>query len=203
VHDPRRYLTAATIRFGAGLAFSMLVGAAVFRAQIFRPYHPAFACLTVGAVTAGIFTLVRQSRPGQALAIVLAFTALRFALAPVVPLRAAAAALLMGLGLFVVALIFDLLALRGWRLGKFLLMGPLVGGVFLALAPITELPDMNVLNAANRMVFRLALGMLIGESVAFGVEVAEWALAWSERVVPAVGGEPQVPRAVPADPDEG
>jgi len=103
-------VTEALARFGVGLTFSVLAGLAVFRGHLFRPYHPAFACLTVGAVTAGILTLVRQSRPGQALTVVLAFTALRFAIEPVVPLGAAVSALLLGLGLFVVALIFDLLA---------------------------------------------------------------------------------------------
>jgi hypothetical protein len=174
-------VTEATARFGAGLAGGVLIGLAVFRGAVFRPEHPAFECVTVGALAAGILALVRQARPGQAFALVVAFCGLRFALTPVVRLGAAVTGLLLGLGLFVVALIFDQLARDGWRFGKFLLVGPLVGGVFLALAPITELDEMNVLNAATLIMFRLALGMLIGEGVALGVELADWPLARAAR----------------------
>ena len=99
----------------------------------------------------------------------LAFSGVRFAfcrrswrLAPSI------SGLALGLGLFLVALIFDLLARGGWRFGKFLVAGPLLGGVFLALAPITELATVNVHNAAGMLLFRLALGVLIGEGVGRG-----------------------------------
>jgi len=169
------------LRFWLGLGAAVLVGFAVFRGHVFYPGHPAFECVTIGALAAGILTLVRLSYRGQALVLLLAFGGLRFALTPVVRVSAAVEGLALGLGLFVVALIFDLLARGGWRFGKFLLVGPLVGGVFLALAPLTEMQDMHVLNAARLMLFRLALGMLIGESVALGVELAELPLASAAR----------------------
>jgi hypothetical protein len=173
------------LRFWLGFGASVLVGFAVFRGQVFHPQHPAFECVTIGALTAGILTLVRLSFPGPAFALLLAFGGLRFALTPVVRVGSAVEGLVLGLGLFVVALIFDLLARGGWRFGKFLLVGPLVGGVFLALAPLTELQEMHVLNAARLMLFRLALGMLIGESVALGIELAELLRATTERAVTA------------------
>ncbi len=73
------------------------------------------------------------------------------------------------------ALIYHLLARGGWRFGKFLLVGPLVGGVYLALAPLSELGEMNVFNAARLMTLRLALGTLIGAGVSIAVELAELA----------------------------
>jgi len=176
VHDSRRFVTQVMVRFGAGFSGGVIVGLAVFRTLIFRPTHPAFECLTVGALAAGILALVRQSRRGQALALALAFFVVHVAFSPVVRLGSAAAGLLLGLGLYLVALIFDLLAQRGWRFGKFLLVGPLVGGVFLALAPITEIHVMNVFNASNVLMFRIALGVLIGEGVALGVELADLSL---------------------------
>jgi len=203
VQQTRWFVTEAMTRFWSGLAGGVLVGLAVFRGQLFRPDHPAFECVTVGALVAGVLTLVRQPRRGQALALVLAYTAIRFAFTPVVRLTAAVSGLLLGLGLFVVALVFDLLARGGWRFGKFLLIGPLVGGVFLALAPITEIQDLNVLNAANLMMFRLALGMLIGEGVALGVELAEWQLERSARAAASPDRALPGTEAVPSDRESG
>ena len=169
----RSFVTETMVRFWAGIGGGLLAGLAVFRSSVFHPTHPGFECLTVGALASGIFTLVRQSHRGQAFAVALAFSGVRFVLSPVVRLNAAISGLALGLGLFVVALIFDLLARGGWRFGKFLVAGPLVGGVFLALAPITELAGMNVHNAAGLLLFRLALGVLIGEGVTLGIELAE------------------------------
>ena len=166
----------AGVRFGAGLAGSVFVGAAVFRTLVFHPGHPAFECLSVGGLAAGIFTLVRLSRRGQALALALAFFAMHVAFSPVVRVGSALSGLLLGLGLYVVALVFDLLAERGWRFGKFLIVGPMIGGVFLALAPLTEMQLLNVFNASSLLMFRLALGMLIGEGVTLGVELADLSL---------------------------
>ena len=171
------------LRFGAGLAGAVVVGLIVFRASMLFPGHPAFECLTAGGLAAGMLTLVRVGRRSHALLLALAFGLLRFALAREIPLGSATAGLLLGLGLFVVALIFDLLARGGWRFGKFLLVGPLVGGVYLALAPITEAAQMNVLNAATLLVFRMALGMLIGEGVALGVELAELPIVRRQALV--------------------
>jgi len=190
-------------RFWSGIAGGVLVGLAVFRGYVFRPDHPAFECVTVGALVAGVLTLVRQSHRGQALALVLAYTGLRFAFTPVVRLSAAVSGLLLGLGVLVVGLIFDLLARGGWRFGKFLLVGPLVGGVFLALAPITEMQELNVLNAANLMMFRLALGMLIGEGVALGVELAEWPFGRSARTAASAGRALSGAEVVPSDRESG
>jgi hypothetical protein len=184
-------VTEVISRFLAGLAGGLVIGLAVFRGHVFQPGNPAFECLTIGALLAGILALARQSRRGQALALALSFAGLRFVLSPVVQLSDALSGLLLGLGLWVVALIFDLLARGGWRFGKFLLVGPLAGGVFLALAPITELQQLNVLNASSVLMFRLALGMLIGEGVALGVELADLSLAWAARTASSAG------RAVP------
>jgi len=181
-------LTEALLRFSSGLAGSLLVGLAVFRSAVFRSEHPAFECLTVGALAAGILALARQRQRGAALGLALAYGCLQ----PLVPpgpvrLQAAASALLFGLGLFLVALIFDLLAQAGWRFGKFLIVGPLAGGVFLALSPLTELAGMNVANASRLMLFRLSLGVLIGEGVALGVELVEWPLEARSRAAHAAG----------------
>ena len=182
-HGPR-FVPQVILPFVSGSVGGVLLGLAVFRGRVFWPGHPAFEFITVGALVAAILTLVRQSREAQAFAVVLAFSGIRFAFSPGTRFGAAVSGLLLGLGLYLVALIYDLLARAGWRFGKFLLIGPLVGGVFLAAAPISEADRMNVMNAASVLMFRLALGLLIGEGVAAGVELAELPLGarrWKTR----------------------
>lgn len=150
----------------------MLNGFVVFRRNIFRPDQPAFDCLTVGALLAGMLTLIRLSRHGQALALVAVYGAFR-SLAPYGRWTHAISGLLLGLGVFLAAVIYDELAKYGLRFGKFLIVGPLVGGAYLAVAPITELRDMTVFNAVYLLLFQLALGIVIGEGVGLGVELVE------------------------------
>jgi len=168
------------IRFWSGVAGGVLLGLVIFGQAVFRPDHPAFECVTIGALTAGMLTLVRLAHRGQAIALVLGYIGLRIALAPMLRWSAAVSGVLLVLGIFGVALLYDLLARSGLRFGKFLVVGPLLGGVYLALAPITELDRMNVLNAASLLTFRLGLGTLIGEGVALGLELAELA-GWKPR----------------------
>lgn len=168
------------VRFWSGVAGGVLLGLIVFGQAVFRPDHPAFECVTVGALTAGMLTLARSAHRGQAIALVLGYSGLRIALAPMSRWSVAVSGVLLVLGIFGVALLYDLLARSGPRFGTFIVVGPLLGGVFLALAPITELERMNVLNAASLLTFRLGLGILIGGGVALGVELAELA-SWKLR----------------------
>ncbi len=168
------------IRFWSGFAGGVLLGLVIFGQAVFRPDHPAFECVTVGALTAGMLTLARLEHRGQAIALVLGYTGLRIALAPMGRWSAAVSGVLLVLGIFGVAFFYDLLARSGLRFGKFMIVGPLLGGIYLALAPITELERMNVLNAASLLTFRLGLGVVIGEGVALGVELAELA-SWKLR----------------------
>lgn len=168
------------IRFWSGVAGGVLLGLVIFGQAVFRPDHPAFECVTVGALTAGMLTLARLVHRGHAIALVLGYAGLRIALAPMLSWNTAVSGVLLVLGIFGVAFLYDLLARSGLRFGKFIVMGPLLGGVYLALAPITELERMNLLNASSLLTFRLALGVLIGEGVALGVELAELA-SWKLR----------------------
>lgn len=161
------------IRFGAGFAGSVLLGLAVFGGAVFRPAYPAFECVPLGALVAATLALVRTSFRGQAIVLMFGFGGLNLALTADPAWSTVASGILLVPGLFGVALIYDLLSRSGMRFGKFLLVGPLVGGVFLALAPITELDSMNVSNAASVITLRFALGVVIGEGATLGVELAE------------------------------
>jgi hypothetical protein len=92
-------------------------------------------------------------------------------------LFAALSGLLLGLGLVLVSTIFDLLARRGHRFGKFLIHGPLVGGLYFAVTPLGEYFALGPNGALRTLLFHVFLGILIGNGVAFGVELAELLLA--------------------------
>ena len=167
-------------RFWTGLASGVILGYLIFGESVFRPDHPAFECVTVGALAAGMLTLARLAHPGQAIALVLAYAGLRIALAPMLRWSTAFSGVALALGILGVAFFYDLLARSGVRFGKFIVIGPLLGGVYLALAPLTEWEKMNVINASSLLTFRFALGVLVGEGVALGVELAEFA-GWKLR----------------------
>ena len=170
---PQPLATGFLSRFWFGVAFGVLNGFVVFRWALFQPDEAAFEGITVGILLAGSLTLVRLRRHVPALALALSYAAFRLAFAPSGRLSAALAGLLIGLGVFLVAVIYDELARYGLRFGKFLIVGPLLGGVFLAVAPISQFDNMTLFNAAYPLVFQTALGIIIGEGVGMGVEVAE------------------------------
>lgn len=160
-------------RFGLGTAAGALAGLAVFRGAIFQPADPAFDCLAVGALLAGLAAFVRLGRPGQALVLALAFASLRAGLAPERGVATVLEAVLLGLGTLLVAILYDLLARDGLRFGKFLVMGPLLGGIYFAVTPIARFGDLTPTGAADTLLFQLFLGLVIGDGVGLGLELAE------------------------------
>ena len=160
-------------RFWLGAAGGLVLGYLAFQQSIFRPDHPAFACVTVGMLTAGMLALVRLGLNAQALALALAYGAFLSSMSPATRWVSGAAGLLLGLGVFVVAVIFDELARIGFRFGKFLVVGPLLGGVFLAVAPLAEFHDLLLFDAVRPLLIQLLLGIIIGDGVGLGVELAE------------------------------
>ena len=170
---PQPLATGFLSRFWFGVAFGVLNGFVVFRWALFQPDQASFEGITVGVLLAGSLTLVRLRRHGPALALALAYGAFRLAFAPYGRLSAGLAGLLIGLGVFLVAVVYDELARNGLRFGKFLIVGPLLGGVFLAVAPISQFDSMTLFNAVSPLIFQAALGIIIGEGVGLGVEVAE------------------------------
>jgi len=178
---PQPLATGFLSRFWFGVAFGVLNGFVVFRWSLFQPDQASFECITVGVLLAGSLSLVRMRRHGQALALALAYGAFRLSFAPTGRFLAGLAGLLIGLGVFLVAVIYDELARTGLRFGKFLIVGPLLGGAFLAVAPISQFDHLTLFNAIYPLIFQGALGIVIGEGVGFGVEIAELASWIVER----------------------
>ena len=74
-----------------------------------------------------------------------------------------------------VTLIFDRLAVRV-PLGKFVVIGPLVGGLLFAATPMMEFRNLMPLGALDAMIAYGQLGLILGTGVAIGVETSDWIL---------------------------
>jgi hypothetical protein len=163
----------ALARIGCGVAGGLAAAAAAFREQVFDPRTPAAAAVLLTVLFAGLLALVRARLLGVAVALALVGGAAHGALeGPFDPLAVVARAL-GGLGALLVAVVFDALARDGYRFGKFLIAGPLLGGVLLALSPLTVFHDVPALHALRPLLFEVYLGVVVGDGVALGVELAE------------------------------
>jgi hypothetical protein len=166
------------VRFAAGTAGSALAGLLVFREAPLDFARPASQSITMGALASAILALVRTSRPAGALRLVGAFALLQLGVTWTSGLGAtlamAAWSAFTGLGMFLVAVVFDRMARGGVRIGKFLVSGPLLGGIYFAASPLLSFvhPD-DLLRALWMNAF---LGIVIGDGVGLGVEAAELAV---------------------------
>jgi hypothetical protein len=166
--------------FLAGTAGSVAVGAAAFRAEAFSPGHPFFQCVYIGALMAGVLALIRSGMTGRAVTVAVTYSVFQLGIAWSVgwsrALSTTVWSLVMCTGIVLLALIYDLLARGGFRLGKFVLMGPLLGGIYVAATPITLIEGVSLVAPQHSMTTLLLncfLGIVIGDGVGLGAEVAE------------------------------
>lgn len=199
-------------RFWLGTVGGVLVGMIAFGSAVFRPDHTAFQCLTVGALLAAVLTMIRMTDGRETLPLVLllvlGYAALRGGLAPWDGWASGIVGLLLGFGILLVALLFDELAKVGIRFGKFLVLGPLLGGVYLAVAPISEISQMTPFDSIRPILLQVFVGVVIGDGVGLGVEIAEL-IPWdrmdamdAERAEAAAledGARPETSERAPAD----
>lgn len=169
--------SAAILRFWAGTLGGILAGYLAFGIQVFRPGGSPFQSVTVGALMAAILALVRSRRSTEGLAVVIAFALLqlganwnagwpRFLIATISSLFIAA-------GIFLIAVVFDHLARHGIRFFKFLVAGPLLGGIYLAVTPLSGWGALTGENALRNLLGNAWLGIVIGDGVGLGVELLE------------------------------
>ena len=161
------------LRFGFGLSGGLALSFLIFRQAIFIPQSPVFQCLTVSALLAGILALLRSDRLVQAAALAVAIALLRLGFAQSAGWTVAIAGVMHTGGVFLVALIFDLLARRGILFGKFLVVGPLLGGVYLATMPLAVFFKVTGSDLMPYLMRHVFLGLMIGDSVGIGIEVAD------------------------------
>lgn len=165
------------IVFLAGTLGSVVVGAAAFRMRMFDAGHPFFQCISIGALLAGVLALIRFDRMFQAIMVAVCFVLLNFLGHQTMlggdTVTVVVWSLLLAGGVVLVGVIYDLLAREGYRLGKFLLLGPLMAGVYIAATPITILRDVSFGDTVTSLVLNCFLGIVIGDGVGLGAESAE------------------------------
>jgi len=161
------------VRFSFGVAGSLMAGLLLFRSAIVIPGTLPFQCISVGALTAGMLSLVRVSRHGYALVLIAVFGVLRLGLVESRGWLMGVSGFLLAGGLYLSAIIFDLLGRKGMMFGKFLILGPLVGGLYLALTPLVEFHALTSNAVMWILMEHVLLGVVIGDGVGLGVEVAE------------------------------
>ena len=141
-----------------------------------------FQCLTASALLAGILALLRSDRQTQAGALAVAFALLRLGFAQSEGWTVAIAGVMHTGGVYLIALIFDLLARRGILFGKFLVVGPLLGGLYLATMPLAGFFTVSGSQLMPHLMRHVFIGLLVGDAVGIGVEVADmWILVRTVR----------------------
>jgi len=161
------------VRFLLGLGGAAAAGLLAFGWRELDPQDPAFTCLTMGAFCAGILALMRSDRALQAVGLAAALALFRLGLVDAEGWGPACAGFVLAPGMLVLGLIFDMLARRGVRFGKFLVIGPLTGGLFLAAAPLIEFHDLTSAGATRTLLQYILLGVVVGDGVGLGVEIAD------------------------------
>jgi hypothetical protein len=131
----------------------------------------------VGIPAAGVLALVRGRLPGAALALS-ALVAVPVSLGAwgsgaTAAIAGAGAGLVVGAGVFFVAALYDGLARQGFQVGKFLVIGPLLSGAYIAATPVWGLAGGSGLDLLRFFWLHAIVGLAIGDGVGFGVELAE------------------------------
>jgi hypothetical protein len=170
-------VTGAALRFLAGGALAVLAATALFPEALDGIEQRPVPAIAVGLLAAGILALVRVERPALALSLAVAAAVLELGLSidhgwPRAALEPAWL-LLAGGGAFLGAVVYDGMARRGYRFGKFFVMGTLVAGAYVALTPVALLGHPMARPAGAEMMLNAFLGILVGDAVALGVELLE------------------------------
>lgn len=160
-------------RFWLGSLIAALFGYATFGERVLSPRHGGFECIVLGVLAAAMLALVGTRRPVQAAVLIPIYGGLHLAFAPGTGWRIVLSALLLGAGAFLVALIFDQLSRHGVRFGKFLVTGPLLGGVCLATAPLSQFHALNMYDSFDPLMVQLFIGIVIGDGAGLGVELID------------------------------
>ena len=147
------------------------------RISVLDPSRPGFQCLSTGLLFAAMLAFVRVGKPAVCLLIAVAASAMQFGIHlsggfPRVltrPLWMAAVAAALVLAAFV----YDALARSGHRFGKFLVVGPIVAGVFFFATPLLLLGGTPREPYLLELLLNGFLGLVLGDGAALGVEIAE------------------------------
>lgn len=169
--------TGGALRFLAGGGFAVLAGTALFPNALLGIEQRPVPAIAVGLLAAGILALVRIERPLGALALALAASVLELGLTidhgwPRLLLEPMWL-LLVGGGAFLAAVVYDGMARRSYRFGKFLVLGTLFAGIYVAATPVALLVQPLARPVGGELMLNAFLGILVGDAVGLGVELVE------------------------------
>ncbi len=188
--DPQgalREIPVAVVMFAAAMAGSVGAGWIAFRSGIFLPEMPSAQVFTTGALMAGVLTLTRIGKILPAMVLSAAWLLYQggATLGGRNGMTGTAAhlawSLVLVVGILLIAALWELLLQRGVHLGKCLLTGPLLGGVYLAAAPVTFLHSISPNTVMQSLLLTFFLGIVIGDGVGLGVELVELFRTRAER----------------------
>jgi hypothetical protein len=180
---PGRGAALFALRAFAGAGGSILAGLLVdlalpgFGRGMLDPSGPAFQCVSVGLPAAVVVALVRGRMPGPALGlsalVAVPVSAGHWDAGAAAAVAGALAGLAVGAGIFLTAALYDGLARHGFQVGKFLVLGPLLGGAYLAATPLSGLAGGSGIELLQAFWLNAIVGLAVGDGVGFGVEMAE------------------------------
>lgn len=160
-------------RFVAGFSGVVGLGWIAFRERLFQPWETAFSVLVIGAVAAAILAALRGRRGSHAVAIAIGYAVFQLTLWNVRGLMYASTGIVIASGLLITGWIFDQLGRLGWSVGKFLIYGPMVAGIFLAVAPMMTYNTLTSDNVLRTFLVYLYMGLVTGHGVGLGIEAAD------------------------------
>jgi len=165
------------IHFGAGIAGGSAACLLAFRTLDALPSLQASQIIFTGLLLAICLTIVRTIHPAVGVVLCVIFALGRLGLlelnGSVQMFSTLFTDLVLGLGAMLIAVIFHLLAESGLKLGKFLLVGPLVGGLFVATTMINEFFSPLPGDPLIAILIGVFLGAVVGNGVGLGVELVE------------------------------
>ena len=168
-------LTSVLLRFWLGMIGGVAGGLVLYGLDVFDPLSPAFKMLTMGSTLAGVLALWRSGARGHAVALAAAYSLFCLGFISAYGWLAAVSGTVVAVGMVAVTMIFDESA-RRFPFGKFLFIGPLIGGLLFAVTPMMEFRDLVPLASIDAMIAYGRLGLVLGGGVALGVEVSDWVL---------------------------
>jgi hypothetical protein len=191
---------AVLLRFGLGVVVVIAAGLAAFRLAIFDSSVPAFHVVTIGPLLAALLALARSDRIGSAVGVAALFALGRLGFASSEGWAGPLASVALVAGALVTSVLFDALARYGIRFGKFLVLGPLLAGLYVAVTPLAEFGQLVGSELQVTLLRWAFLGVLIGDSTGLGVELAD--LLATRQASPRVESvtEPDAKRALQESP---
>lgn len=173
------------LRFWAGTATGIAVGWLAFRDLLFDPRMAYSQVVTVGLLLAALLSLRRAGSPGVAFSVASLFVAWQLwqapALGPSRLLGHVAFTAVLAVGALACAALYEALLARGFRIGKFLILGPVLAGAYFAATPLLTLGDAGTAGVYRDLLSNVFLGVVIGDGVALGVELVDLGLDAANR----------------------